>query len=116
MGWQISDYGFGYLRVGDQTFHKDVILLPDGSLVHPWWRREGHRLHLEDLEAVLQARPEVLVIGQGYAGRMVVPAAVRQALEEAGIEVIVEPTPQAWQTFNAMTPRRRAAAALHLTC
>ena len=116
MGMAIEAYGFGYIRIGGKVLHRDVILLPDGEIVHPWWRREGHRLRLTDLEAVLRARPEMLVIGQGYYGRMHVPNAVVQALKAAGITAVIQPTTEAWHTYNAYRERHRTAAALHLTC
>ncbi len=57
-----------------------------------------------------------MVIGQGAYGRMDVPAATRQAIEKAGIEVIEQKTGQAYLTYNRLREKRKVAAALHLTC
>ncbi|MDI7277703.1 MAG: MTH938/NDUFAF3 family protein, partial [Anaerolineae bacterium] len=92
-----------------------VIIYPD-RVQSSWWRQEGHRLAAEDLPEVLSEPPEVLVVGQGSPGLMAVPPETRSHLEEAGIQVIVEPTAQAWQTYNRLRQEKRVVAALHLTC
>jgi hypothetical protein len=112
---RIDSYQFGRIVVDGQPHDKDVIILPD-RVVGGWWRKEGHALRPEDLEAVLQARPEVLVVGQGKFGMMQVTPEARQALEIAGIEIIAQPTGQACQTYNTSCEQRATAAALHLTC
>lgn len=112
---QIQDYRFGHIVVDGQSYTRDLIIYPD-RVQGNWWRKEGHRLSPDDLPQVLQAPPEVLVVGQGSPGLMVVPAETRQRLEQAGITVIVEPTAQAWQTYNRLRQERRTVAALHLTC
>ncbi len=111
----IESYAFGRIVVDGQRYFRDLIIYPD-RVEAGWWREEGHSVSPADLWEVIQARPEVLVIGQGSFGRMDVPAETRRALEEAGIEVIVEPTGRACETFNRLSATRRAAAALHLTC
>ncbi len=107
--------------VDDEPYTKDLILLPDRVAAN-WWRSEGHRLDVDDLKAVFDAAPEVLVVGTGAHGLMQVPMETRQALEAAGIELRVDRTGKAWQTYNELAdpkhPReqRRVAGAFHLTC
>jgi hypothetical protein len=79
------------------------------------WRKEGHILHPDDLEAVFEAAPEVCVVGQGAYGRIHVTQETRQALQAAGIELVVLPAQKAVETYDAVR-EGRAAAALHLTC
>ncbi len=111
---KIEDYSFGRIKINGETYTKDVIILPD-RVYHPWWRKEGHRLSMEDLVEALSEEPEVLVIGRGYAGVMRVPDDVVRALEERGIKVVVQKTREAVKTFNSLKDKR-AVAALHLTC
>ena len=112
---QIESYRFGQIVIDGQTYNKDVIVLPDG--VRPnWWRTEGHRLGREDLDAVFEADLEVLVVGRGAFGRMWVPDEVGQAVREAGMALIAQPTKQAVATYNRLRGSRAIAAALHLTC
>lgn len=112
---KIEAYEFGQIVVDGRRYTQDLILLPD-RVVPNWWRKEGHSLALEDLQEVLESPPDLLVVGQGHVGRMQVPARTRQRLEEAGMEVIAEPTTRACETYNRLRRERRVAAALHLTC
>ena len=112
---QIESYRFGHIVVDGQAHDRDVIILPD-RVIGGWWRKEGHTLHPDDLEAVFEAAPEVLVVGQGAYGRMQVTRETKQALQAAGVELVALPTQKAVGTYNAMRQGRAVAAALHLTC
>ncbi len=113
---KIEAYSFGEIIIDGRRYTSDVIIRPDGVL-DGWWRKKGHKLHLEDLEKALEAQPEVLVIGTGYAGLMRVPREVREALEKRGLEVVIESTRKAWKTYNELAGQgRRVVAAFHLTC
>jgi len=112
---RIIHYRPGSIQINGEKHTRDVIILPD-RVVAGWWRREGHTLWPDDLGEVFTAAPEVLVVGTGNVGRMKVPDYTRQQIEAAGIELIVERTAAACQTYNALREKRRVAAALHLTC
>jgi hypothetical protein len=112
---RIDSYEFGRIVIGGRTYTSDVIIFPDGVRDH-WWRREGHRLHIEDLEKILAARPEVLVVGKGYSGMMEVPREISEYLEARGIELVAEDTRKAVEVYNKLSGSRRVVAALHLTC
>jgi hypothetical protein len=111
----IDSYSFGRITVNGRQFSSDVIIYPDR--VDPsWWRREGHKLCMEDLEAVVRAQPEVLVIGQGKPGLMAVGADLIARLNRLGIEVHAATTSKAVTLYNALSPDKKVVAALHLTC
>ena len=94
---KIESYRFGQIVIDGRRYDRDVIIYPD-RVDGQWWREEGHSVAPADLWGVLQAPPELLVIGQGSPGLMDVPAATLQRLQQAGIEVIVEPTGRACNT------------------
>jgi hypothetical protein len=117
----IERYDFGVLQIDGKEYHSDVIIYPEGShgscpVDASWWRKEGHRLDRADLEGIVTARPEVLVVGTGYYGCMQVPTETREFLRRAGIELCAEPTQQACEKYNQLKGIRKVAAALHLTC
>lgn len=112
---RVESFRFGHIVIDGQAHRKDVIILPD-RVIGGWWRKEGHALHPDDLQAVLQAAPQALVVGQGTDGMLRVNAETRQALQAAGIELIAQPTDLACQTYNRLREEQSVAAALHLTC
>ena len=111
----IDSYRFGRIVIDGKAHTKDLIILPD-RIIEGWWRKEGHTLLIDDLEKVLAARPDLLLVGQGAYSRMNVPDQVRQALDRAGIELVAQSTKQACETYNQLRKQRAVAAALHLTC
>lgn len=111
----IESYASGRAVIDGQLHSRDVIILSD-RVLGGWWRKAGHALVPEDLEAVFEAAPEVLVVGQGAYGMMQVTAETRQALQAAGIELIAQRSDQACETYNALREERSVAAALHLAC
>ena len=69
MAKQIESYQFGRIVIDGQAYTADLILLPD-RILDGWWRQEGHVLHPADLDAVFDAGPDLLIVGQGAYGRM----------------------------------------------
>ena len=112
----IDRYDFGHIDIDGHGHDADVIVFPD-HVQERWWRREGHRLAPEDLTSVLAEKPEVLIVGTGYYGRMRVPEESLDALRNAGVAVRIEKTGEAVAEFNRLQREyARIAAALHLTC
>ena len=112
---EIQDYQFGRMVVDGEPHTRDLVLLPD-RVVANWWRKEGHRLDVEDLREVLDAVPKVLIVGTGAYGLMKVPPETGQAVEAAGIELRAARTGEAWRLYNELRKRQPTAGAFHLTC
>lgn len=112
---KIDSYEFGQIEIEGKSYRSDLIIYPD-RIDSRWWRKQGHSLQIEDLQGVVEARPEILVVGTGRNGMMAIPQSTRDYLSSLGIELIAEDTQKACQTFNRIGRERRAVAALHLTC
>jgi len=111
----IDSYSFGQVVVNEHKYTSDVIIFPDRVRAN-WWRKAGHSLHPEDIGEVIEAKPEVLVVGTGASGVMDVPEETRAHIKSKGIELIAEPTEKACETFNRLSKSKKVVAALHLTC
>jgi hypothetical protein len=112
----IRSYRFGKIDIDGRSYTSDVIVTPEGVL-DTWWRKDGHNLAVADLAPILAAKPDILVIGTGYLGRLIVSEGARQHLEAHGVQVREARTRQAVADFNRLQAQRaRVAAALHLTC
>jgi hypothetical protein len=113
---QITHYTFGKITIDGKTYRSDVIITSN-NVKDNWWRKEGHNLAIADLDNILDANPEVVIIGSGYYGRMQVPEVTREFLKEKGIQVEVVPTSDAVEKFNQLQQEcARIVAVLHLTC
>jgi hypothetical protein len=112
---KIEHYSFGRITIDGKTYTSDVIIYP-GRVDSSWWRKEGHYLQVVDLVDVINAKPEVLIIGTGYSGVMMVPKETVSHLESKGIEVHVARSEKAVEMFNKLQKEKLVIAALHLTC
>ena len=112
---KIEHYSFGKITIDGKPYTSDVIIYPD-KVNSSWWRKEGHNLNVEDLNDVIKAKPQVLVIGTGASGLMKVPKETVSHLESKGIKVYIERTEKAVELFNTLQKDKTVIAALHLTC
>lgn len=114
----IDSYDFGVIIINGKRYTSDVIIFPE-RVIDGWWRREGHRLHVEDLAEILnhEPKPGVLVVGTGYYGIVEISSEVENTLKSYGIELVAQSTRKAWQTFNTLlNSNMKVAGAFHLTC
>jgi hypothetical protein len=111
----IDSYEFGQIVIAGRIYRQDVLLWP-GCVKSDWWRLEAHLLQLADVAEALASDPQVLVVGSGQPGRLQVDPDLAAYLKDRGIELLVHPTREACRLINDLAPKRRLAAALHLTC
>lgn len=112
----IEDYTPGRMTVDGEKHKRDLKIIGDW-IVPEWWREKDHRLNVGDVEDILNAVPEVLVVETGYAGNMRVEETLRSRLQQDGIEIISEKTGDAVKTFNDLLAKGKdVAGPFHLTC
>jgi hypothetical protein len=113
---KIDSYAFGKIVINGKAYSSDVIIYDD-RVDSSWWRKEGHSLYPEDIAEVLNARPDILIIGTGYAGVMSVPKKTLAHIESRGIEVKVARTSKAVELYNSLQGKKKTViAAFHITC
>jgi hypothetical protein len=111
----IETYEFGAMVVDGRKYSADLIILPR-KINSVWWRKEGHKLALEDLENVFKEDIETLVIGTGFHGLMKVQEDVIEAARLKGLSLHIEKTKKAAEIFNQLSSQKKTAGAFHLTC
>jgi hypothetical protein len=113
----INSYSFGCMEINSKLYRKDLMILPDGTILHPWWRKTGHTLSLTDIQEIIAATPDILVIGTGSPGMMQPEQTLSGELKSRGIATKVMPTKDAVQEYNDLHEQgRKVAACFHLTC
>lgn len=114
----IQEYKFGSITIDGKNYCHDVEIRWTGEVL-PWQRKESHLIEPADLERGLKENPEMIILGTGANGRLKVPEAIPQLLEEKGIKLVINLTEEAVKTFNLLDCQKekpRIIAFLHLTC
>jgi hypothetical protein len=112
----IEQYSFGRMVISGRAYNADLKII-NGRVVADWWRKAGHLVEKDDVTDILAAKPQYLIIGKGKPGLMRVSGQLAAELQDLGIELVVEPTASAVESFNRMVAAgRQVAAAFHLSC
>ena len=113
----IEEYSFGQMTISGEHYSKDLIILPDSTIIHPWWRKTGHNLTLDDLGPVIDASPSILVVGTGMSGLMELDVSLLSGLKARNIDLTAKPTAEAVEMYNSLVQTTSGVAAcFHLTC
>ncbi len=111
----IDQFEYGTIVIDGQTYESDVIIFPDGAVAR-WEHKDEHVLRPTDVNKVIEAKPEVVIIGLGTVGNVKMHPKAEKCLKEAGIEVMVHRTNKACETYKELRTQRKVAAILHITC
>ncbi|MFW5730285.1 MAG: MTH938/NDUFAF3 family protein, partial [Desulfonatronovibrionaceae bacterium] len=112
---EIEKYSFGRMVISGQEYREDLKII-QGRVVSGWWRRKGHRVTVQDVLDVFQAKPDILVVGRGRPGLMKVDPELAKALEKENIELVDKGTAKAVQEFNLLAGQGAdVAGCFHLT-
>lgn len=101
----VDGYGAGFFRLGGKVYRGPVAVFPDG--ITAWG---GY----DDIDALTQRAGLVDVVFIGTGAEIAhIPAALRMALEQAGVGVESMASPAACRTYNILLSEgRRVALAL----
>ncbi len=112
-GYRIRSYEPGRGRINDSVLERSVILAPD-LLLADWAPQSLAELNADNLQTVLDLKPEVVLLGTGPVQQFP-DRALLQRILKAGIGVEVMETGAACRTYNVlMAEDRRVVAALFL--
>jgi hypothetical protein len=112
----VDDFSFGRIVIDGRVYTSDVIVGRD-FLQKNWWRREGHRVGLEDVRNIVLYKPEIVIFGTGVNGRVKVEKEVIESFEKQGVKVYVKPTGRAIELYNELLNKgKRVLLAVHITC
>lgn len=112
---KITHYSFGKIIIDEKAYSSDVIIYPD-RIDDTWWRKEGHLLQKEDLNAIIAAGVSIIIVGTGYYATMRVPKETLEYIKSKNILLHVKDTQQAVRLYNELSEKQPVIAALHLTC
>ena len=112
----INEFSFGRIVVDDITFSSDIKII-EGKVISEWWRKSGHLVDIEDIQDIIEAKPDIVVIGKGSPGLMKTSSSMRKYLKNSGIKLIEEKTAKAIHTFNRLSlADEKVVAGFHVGC
>jgi hypothetical protein len=98
------------------SYTKDVIIFPDGSILSPWWRNQGHVLTTDDLQKLLETEPEIIICGTGAMGVMRPTTELKKYLTAGNIQFFAQRSSKAVEMYNQMSGNSKVGGCFHLTC
>jgi uncharacterized protein len=106
----VTAYGPGFIEVNKSRHQGHLLLMPDAP-VQTWQAAAFESLRPEDFDALLDLRPEIVLLGTGRRQRFPHPR-LTSGLARAGVGVEVMDTAAACRTYNIlMAEGRRVLAA-----
>jgi hypothetical protein len=112
----IDHFAFGSITVDGITYMNDIKIIR-GKVIATWWRKSGHQVTIDDIQDIIDANPDIFVLGKGKPGLMKSTPSLCEFLKEYEIELIEEKTSKAIKTFNRLFKLgKNVCAGFHLTC
>ena len=103
----------GEIRIGDDVLDHTIALTAD-SVIDDWPQKDVADLQESDFSLLLDAAPEIIVLGTG-ANNIFPPRNLVFAMARRGVGFEAMPTPAAARTFNVLAGEgRRVTAVLYL--
>ena len=113
---RIEAYSFGWMIIDGKRYTSDLLIYPDGRVEDTWYRKRGHDLLIDDISALIQAGPEIIIAGTGASGLMKPEKGFEKRLAQEGIHFISLPSIEAVERYNKLSLEKPVGACFHLTC
>jgi len=117
---KVDSFSFKSIVIGGKKYGRDVLFFPDGSVKERkggFWRFGSHTIKRREIEELVKAEPEVLIIGTGTNDRARLAPDAESYAKEAKLELVVLASWEAIGRLNQLIEEgKRAAALIHITC
>lgn len=107
--YQIRSFTPGAIKINDITYHQSLIITPE-QILENWGPQNVAEITPESLAAIVDLKPDVLLIGTG-ATLTFIKLEVYGELLNLNIGVEVMDTRAACRTYNALTAENRNVVA-----
>ena len=117
---KIDSFEFGSIVIDGRRYGHDVLILPGGIIKRRkggFWKFGSHVVKKVEIDELLAANPEIVVLGTGTNARVRLASDAELALKELGIDYMVLPSLEASERVNDLLDSgKRVAALIHVTC
>lgn len=112
----ICRYSFGRIVVNGQSYSKDILVFPDGTVNDSWKRNKKYKISRDDINELIDSSPETIIIGTGFLGFMKPVRGLAEQLDYRFIELISARTGKAVTLFNDFRGNKNICGCFHLCC
>lgn len=116
---KITDHGWGSIEVEGLGKGRDFILYPGGGKAWDWNETgTSHQggIQRAEIELLLEKGSEVIILSQGFNGRLLISEEAMDLLESSGVEYSILKTEEAIAEYNRLTSERKVGGLFHSTC
>ena len=117
---KIDSFSFGSIVVEGKKYGRDVMFFPDGSVKKRkggFWKFGSHAIKKGEIEELVEANPEVIIVGTGTDAKARLEPNAESWANEAKLELVVLPSREAIERLNQLVGEdKRVAALIHITC
>ncbi len=114
----IENYEFGLITISGKSYSHDILLYKEEVI--KWLRKESHNVSIEDVEDAVSMDPNMILIGTGESGVMIVPEKTREYIKSKGINLMIMRTKSACIAFEELVSAAKKKEGVlllaHLTC
>jgi hypothetical protein len=117
---RVEKFNFGSIVIEGKKYGYDVLMFPDGSVKRRkggFWKFGSHAIKKAEIEELLKAGPQVVVIGTGTRSKAKLASDAELMPKEAKIELLALPSREAVEKLNLLAQEgKRVSALVHITC
>ena len=117
---KIDSFSFGSIVIEGKKYGHDVLLFPDGMVRERkggLWKFGSHTIRKEEIEELVKANPEVIIVGTGTNGRAKLAPDADSLVQETKVDRAILPSQEAVEKLNQLVGEgKRVAALFHITC
>lgn len=117
---KIDKFSFGSAIIQGTKHIRDLILLPDGTIVRRdggFWVIGSHCIGKKEVEQLYSTGAEIIVIGIGVLSRAHLSEEAKTYTEKQPAQIFVLPSRDAVRKWNQLSDEgKKTAALIHITC
>jgi len=117
---RIDSFRFGSIVIEGRKYGRDVLMLADGTVKQRkggFWKFGSHVFKKEEIDELVRANPEVIVLGTGTNARAKLASDAELLMKEANIELMAVPSHEAVERLTRLVEEgKRVSAIIHITC
>ncbi len=119
---KIGSTEFGSITIEDRTYSHDILIRMSGEVakrkkkLSKKYYGTSHIISREEAEFIFEKGCDTLVVGAGQYGNVTLSPEAAEFFQHHDCRVILQPTPDAVETYNKTKDKTKTIGLFHVTC